>query len=189
MICIIALRHNFGGQPVTVKGKVKFFNETKGFPAANAVLGTTYGSPGGGNFSMPDLRGRFLFNLDAGGSNRLSNVLSSTTLGATGGAQQVGITQANLPNVNFAVSGITLSNVVGSATSNITTSDSLNGGATAVQLNTVAGTGFNMQTNTNFDVTSNVTVSSQGSAASGGSGSALGIVPPAMGINCMMRIA
>jgi hypothetical protein len=31
---------------VSVTGKVKFFNETKGFMAANAVLGTTYGQSG-----------------------------------------------------------------------------------------------------------------------------------------------
>jgi microcystin-dependent protein len=69
------------------------------FPAAAAVLGTTYGNPGGGNFTVPDMRGRTIAGLDAGGSNRLSGQMSSSTLGATGGQQQVSIAQNQLPNV------------------------------------------------------------------------------------------
>jgi microcystin-dependent protein len=62
--------------------------------------GSRNGNPGGGNFTMPDLRGRFFFNLDAGGSNWLNSVISSSsTLGATGGGQNQTIAQANLPGV------------------------------------------------------------------------------------------
>jgi microcystin-dependent protein len=156
------------------------------FPAANAVLGTTYGNPGGGNFTMPDLRGRFFFNLDAGGSNRLNGVISSSsTLGATGGGQNQTIAQANLPNVNFSVSGINLTNGAITGTLNVGTTGSSDN---AVLLGNVVAAGINI-TQPNLSLSSAVSVASQGSAASGGFGSALPTVPPAMGINCMMRIA
>ncbi len=156
------------------------------FPAANAVLGTTYGNPGGGNFTMPDLRGRFFFNLDSGGSNRLSSVISSSsTLGATGGGQNQTIAQANLPNVNFAVSGISLTN--GAITGTMSTTNVIGGNDNAFDVGT-SGVTANI-TSTQLSLSSAVSVSAQGAAASGGSGTALPTVPPAMGVNCMMRIA
>src|SRR6185312_7709532 len=84
------------------------------FPAANAVLGTTYGNPGGGSFTMPDLRGRAIAHLDSGGSNRITVAggnFDGTVLGNAGGAQNKSVTiaQANLPSVSFTVSGISLS--------------------------------------------------------------------------------
>jgi microcystin-dependent protein len=157
------------------------------YPAANAVLGTTYGNPGGGNFTMPDLRGRFFFNLDSGGSNRLNSVISSSsTLGATGGGQNQTIAQANLPSVNFAVSGITLTN--GNLLGNVNSVNSNGGSANGISVGT-----YNEANTWNFtggnNLNSNVSVATEGSAASGGSGAALTTVPPAMGVNCMMRIA
>lgn len=59
-------------------------------PIAALALGTTYGNPGGGLFTMPDLRGRFFFNLDSGGSGRITAAggnFDGTVLGGTGGAQ------------------------------------------------------------------------------------------------------
>jgi microcystin-dependent protein len=171
-----AFRHNFGGQPVTVQGKVKFFNETKGYPAANAVLSTTYGNPGGGNFTMPDLRGRFFFNLDASGSNRL-NLISSTTLGGAGGSQSQTLVAGQIPQLSFTPSGT----ISGSQTLNGVFvasggTDNINvGGVESFQNVTVNGSSF----------TFNGSSTSIGSA----SPSAVSTIPPAMGVNCMMRIA
>jgi microcystin-dependent protein len=165
------------------------------FPAANAVLGTTYGNPGGGNFTMPDMRGRFPFNLDSGGSNRLSGVISnSSTLGATGGAQNQAIAQANLPSVNFAVSGV----ANGTPNGNIAPLGVIvDPGPTFIVdytfTATAGGTDFmgvaGLSSATSGNLPFSVPVASQGSAASGGSGTALPTVPPGFGVNCMMRIA
>jgi microcystin-dependent protein len=154
------------------------------FPAANAVLGTTYGNPGGGNFTMPDLRGRFFFNLDSGGSNRLNTAISSSsTLGGTGGGQNQTIAQNQLPNVTLGVSGDGTSVAVnpssgsfvitggGSLGNAYTAGNPVNGGSATFPVNNVA---------------SHLTVDSiNGNVTQ----QALTTVPPAMGINCMMRIA
>lgn len=149
------------------------------FPAANAVLGTTYGNPGGGNFTMPDLRGRFFFNLDAGGSNRLSSVLASTTLGATGGSQGQTLSASNIPSLS---TSYTPQGSIGgsySFSSWNTAGLGLSGGGASGQINTftVPGSSFNFA-----GTPATITVGS-------GSPSAVDTVPPAMGVNCMMRIA
>lgn len=162
------------------------------YPALNAVIGTTYGNPGGGNISAPDLRGRTMAGLDAGGSARITVAggnFDGTGLGNAGGAQNKSITiaQANLPNVNFTNSGITLGDTghthgVGSSASFITDEANFAG------LSLSAGGNIGKRSATNSSTTG-MTVSAQGSAASGGSGSALtpAIVQPTMVINVMMR--
>jgi len=161
------------------------------FPVASAVLGTTYGNPGGGNFTMPDLRGRFFFNLDSGGSNRITVAggnMDGTVLGNAGGAQNRTLAQANLPNVNFNVSGISLTNGAGTLNGNAATNT--NGATNAFALGGVTLPAASLGGLVgNFSLQTNVSVATQGAAASGGSGTALATLPPAMGINCMMRIA
>jgi microcystin-dependent protein len=174
------------------------------YPAANAVLGTTYGNPGGGNFTMPDLRGRAIANLDAGGSNRITVAggnFDGTVLGNTGGSQNrtasTTLAQANLPNVNFNVSGIALTNGASTLNTNVSTAAPSAaftgicvGGVTNANVSWNGGGGLNI----NFNLNTNVSVASQGTAASGGSGTAatsaaFSTLPPIMTINCMMRIA
>ena len=73
------------------------------YPAASTVLGVTYGNPGGGNFAMPDLRGRFFFNLDSGASNRITVAggnIDGTVLGNAGGAQTRNLTAAQIPQLS-----------------------------------------------------------------------------------------
>lgn len=73
------------------------------YAALYAVLGTTYGSDAGGNFTLPDLRGRVVAGQDdMGGSsaNRLTNQtggLNGDTLGATGGAETHTLTATQMP--------------------------------------------------------------------------------------------
>lgn len=72
------------------------------YPALYAVIGTIYGSDAGGNFTLPDLRGRVVAGQDdMGGSsaNRLTNQtggVEGDTLGATGGAETHTLTTAQL---------------------------------------------------------------------------------------------
>lgn len=78
------------------------------YPALFTQFGTTYGNPGGGNFTMPDWRGRILPGIDQG-TNRISGYFANT-LGATGGAQNqaISIAQANLPSTNFSSAGFSI---------------------------------------------------------------------------------
>ena|SRR3990167_2707721 len=63
------------------------------YAALYAILGTTYGSDAGGNFTLPDLRGRVVAGQDDMGgtsANRLTNQsggVDGDVLGATGGAE------------------------------------------------------------------------------------------------------
>jgi hypothetical protein len=68
------------------------------------------------------------------------------------------------------------------------TTNSSGGSNNAFNVGSITVAGENI-TQTNLSLSSAVSVSSQGAAASGGSGTALPTVPPAMGVNCMMRIA
>lgn len=72
------------------------------YAALYALLGTTYGVDSGGNFTLPDLRGRVVAGQDdMGGSsaNRLTDQtggLDGDTLGDTGGAETHTLTEAQL---------------------------------------------------------------------------------------------
>lgn len=152
------------------------------YPAANLVLGTTYGNPGGGNFTMPDLRGRFFFNLDAGGSGRITSAggnFDGTVLGNTGGAQSRNLSSNQIPQFSFTPSGAVSSSVSGG----------IWGGQTEITGATIAG-GGSQSWPTNA---SNISVSSSfaGNSISIGNASPnqVPMIPPAMGVNCMMRIA
>lgn len=74
------------------------------YPALYAVLGTTYGSDAGGNFTLPDLRGRVVAGQDdMGGSsaNRLTGQtggVNGDTLAATGGDEIHALLAAQIPN-------------------------------------------------------------------------------------------
>jgi microcystin-dependent protein len=159
---------------------------TATYPAASAVLGTTYGSPGGGNFTMPDGRGRVFAHLDSGGSGRITAAggnFDGTTLGTAGGAQNKTLTStAQLPSYTPA----------GSVSSSFSNSSSF----FVVAGDPLTGTGSNvafapLNTTTTFDyaVTVTGTVASTFSGTPIGSSSPFAIVQPTMVINWMMRIA
>lgn len=71
------------------------------YAALFALLGTTYGAGDASTtFNLPDCRGRVRAGLDnMGGSSaaRLSTVFTSTSLGQTGGAQQITLTSGEIP--------------------------------------------------------------------------------------------
>ncbi len=167
---------------MTVKGKVKFFNETKGFPAANAVLGTTYGNPGGGNFTMPDMRGRFFFNLDADGSGRITSAggnFDGTVLGNAGGTQSRNLSASQIPQLSFTPSG-TIGGSQSFANNLITggPGSTIDVGGNPVDWgNTLTVQG------------SNFTFTGNAGTVGNASPTQVAMIPPAMGINCMMRIA
>ncbi|WP_162928333.1 tail fiber protein [Sphingopyxis terrae] len=79
------------------------------YAALFAVIGTTYGAPDASTFNLPDLRGRVVAgrDVDQGGyAGRLSTP-NSQTLGASGGAQDMTLTEAQMPAHTHNLSGST----------------------------------------------------------------------------------
>ena len=54
------------------------------YAALFAIIGTTYGNPGGGNFNVPDLRDRTICGVSAGNSKNLAQGIGANTVTPTG---------------------------------------------------------------------------------------------------------
>ncbi len=78
-----------------------------GFPLLFAAIGTTHGiGDGTTTFNVPDLRGRVVAGLDnMGGTDaaRLGGIVTSTTLGSSGGIKEHALTEAQMPPHTHAV--------------------------------------------------------------------------------------
>jgi microcystin-dependent protein len=124
-------------------------------------------------FGVPQLNGRATVMRDSVGSTLTATTCTDpASVGTNCGAQTTTIAQANLPNVAFTVSGITLTN--GNPTVHVDGSATFIGGGTSI-----AGSGRNSSTDaTQPSVVTAVSVATQGSAASGGSGTALTNIQP-----------
>jgi microcystin-dependent protein len=153
-----------------------------------ALVGTRFGSGDGSTtFNIPDLRGRAPFGGDAMGGSAANRItvaggnFDGTVIGGTGGAQNKTIAQGNLPNVNFTVSGITLSDPGHSHSYSGPTANIANGTAPT----TISAGVFGLTTSSD---TTGITIATQGTAASGGSGTAVPIIPNALILNYLLRI-
>lgn len=151
-----------------------------------SVIGTTYDPTGstcdGTHFAMPDGRGRGFFGKDNMGgvaANRLTNMPGSlcagNVIGGAGcGAQNYVLNQANLPNVNFAVTGT-------AAAQTLTQNKfGISNGTIGADPNflTTGGSSLGM-TNASSAVT--------GNAASGGIGSPTITIPPLQVVNKIVK--
>lgn len=147
------------------------------------ALGTTWGPASGGNFTLPDFRGIVLAGADNMGGSAAGR-LTGYSIGTTGGdqSQSFSVAQANLPNVNFTVSGITLNDP--GHTHTIPESENPTGGSGGA-----SSTTQQVATLTSSNSKTGITITSQGQAASGGSGTAISIsdVQPTAAINYMIR--
>lgn len=142
------------------------------FPTLYANLGTIWGPASGGNFTIPDLRGRAEFGRDLAGSNRITAAggnFDGTVVGNVGGQQNYTLAQANLgTSWNFPISG-SISSVT--ATSNVgvgTGGDTPNIEALMVA-NTPAATNVNLTANAP-GANLQIGASLSGNASSAGSG-------------------
>jgi microcystin-dependent protein len=167
------------------------------FPAANAVLGTTWGSPGGGNFTMPDHRGRKAASLDAGGSGRISVAggnFDGTVLQG-GGAQNQTLSTAQIPVITPSVSGASFSgNAITPSLNQFTGFLNTSGGTQANVLGGGGGPG-NVMGSTNSWIFGQMTVSFTPSGSVGvsmnsfGSGGSHPTIDPTIMCNVIMRVA
>lgn len=77
------------------------------FPTLFGIISTTWGPAGGGNFTIPDLRGRATFNRDSSGSARITVAggnFDGTAIGNVGGQQNRVVGQGNLTNFSLVIS-------------------------------------------------------------------------------------
>ena len=143
------------------------------------------------NIALPDARGRAIVALGDMGTTATTDLTSTyygtdpTVLGARGGAQSRTVAQANLPSVNFSVTATgtgsgTTSSVGGSNFGLFSGTNALASGGNTI--NNVADAGSNVLS---------VTVSSvsvTGTAASGGSGTALSDVAPGISMTLYIKL-
>ncbi len=156
------------------------------------LTGTAHGvGDGSTTFNLPDIRGRTVFGQDNMGGTTASRITNAgsgvvgTTIGATGGAQTHSIVQANLPNVNFTVSGITAAITNGDVTIPVKSNGASSGAGASSAQGSVDGGTNSLAANSG---TIGVNITAQGSAASGGSGTAFNTLPPAIILPFLVRI-
>ncbi len=147
------------------------------------LVSTRYGiGDGTTTFNVIDLRGYLIGcqdNMGGSAANRITTAgsgVDGTTIGASGGAQNVIVAQANLPNVNF-----TVTIGAGQGSHQHTVHDYNQSEATT-------GAGTNAGTLSSGASALATLPAMSGTAASGGSGTALNKMPPTMILPCLLRI-
>jgi Phage Tail Collar Domain len=146
-------------------------------------------------FNVPDMRGRSPVGADCMGyvasGNACAGNLTATYYGSnpgapgqTGGSQDYTFLQANLPSVNFTVSGITLNDpghthspTAGNFVQNLNSSG------------VYATGGLGSFAPTTASATTGITISSQGHAASGGSGTPIPNIQPSVTTDYIIKVA
>jgi microcystin-dependent protein len=156
------------------------------YAALFAIIGTTYGIGNGSTtFNLPDMRNVSVVGLgNMGGTSRgLISLSGANTVGAQLGAESATLVQGNLPNVNFTVSGITL-NDPGHG-HNFLQPAGL--GSTAVASSGARQEVAPPAASVITPNTTGITIATQGSAASGGSGTPVEIVQPSIVLPYIVR--
>lgn len=158
-----------------------------------ALYGVTYGvGDGSSTFNLPNCTGRALVQLDAS----QSVVTGATSIGLAFGSNLKTIAQANLPAVNFTVSGISLNDPghghpwKGSTSGN---ADDNSGGLRFDFQNQFDAAAFNgVPTGTAGQQiggnTTGISIATQGVAASGGSGTGLSVTQPGIVVNYVIKL-
>ncbi len=155
------------------------------YAAYFSMVGTTYGAGDGSTtFNVIDKRGRVSAGKDDMGGSAASRITTAgssvdgATLGASGGAQNVTVAQANLPNY-------TLPNTLG-VSGSVSISGGIYGGSDTIQKPGSGGGGS--MPGTASAISASFSGSITGSVTSGGSGTALNKMPPTVIVNYILRI-
>lgn len=135
--------------------------------------------------TLPDFRGRVLAGLDDMGTtsaDRLSDILTSTTLGSSGGAETVALTQANLPAVSFPVNIPAGQGLHGHGTSATLYSGSPSNRHSGIEPGTLLSGPYSIS------ISANTLPAMYGTASSGGSGTAFTIVQPTSVVTLYIKL-
>lgn len=167
--------------------------------SASGVTATVFpwgNGDGSTTFNVPDLRGRTFAGADAMGGSAAGRLTAGPTPAIAAGSQNVTLSQANLPNVSFTNSGITVSTPTGTISG--TGTAAVTGGGSII---TSSGTGANLTGGGGVYGQNAVTIAGssysfsgaaqsigQGSAASGGSGTALSVLQPTLTVNYIIKV-
>lgn len=161
------------------------------FPWGNGDGSTT--------FALPDLRGRAVAGADAMGgvaASRLTSTyygVSAAAPNAAGGSQSATVAQANLPSVNFNVSGIALTDPGHSHIAPDLGHQTPNGSGSNIAVTAYAGppATYTQDVSTQTSTTG-ITIKNvggvQGAAASGGSGTPLPTIQPTLTANYIIKV-
>jgi len=142
-------------------------NLTTTYPSLSSALGTIWGNPGGGQFALPDLRGRAEFGRDSGGSGRITAAggnFDGTTVGNTGGQQNKVIATSNMPpdpgHVHTGIFMVNSSSITtaGNITATGATTALTTGGSAATITTTSATTGLSTGANNPLPTLSNAAI-------------------------------
>lgn len=178
-----------------------------------AAIGTTYGAGDGSTtFNLPDLRGRAIFGKDNMGGSTASRLTSAggidgTTLGATGGAQTVTLSESNLPSHSHSFTGTSVTTSSNSHTHTYQDAyfaENFSGGTGGnSRYGTSAGTDndnsfyWRTSSNTHSTSASNIstgstahthTVTAEGTIGNTGSGTSFGVVNPGIVMNYIIKL-
>lgn len=155
------------------------------YPGLFAAIGYTYGGSSG-TFALPDLRGRARFGRDNMGGSAASRVTTAgssvdgATLGASGGSQNVTLTQSQLPtSIGSAASSTTIAVDGGSANA----FQAVKALAFAVAYPGSAFVAPSASVNTTYTVTATTTTTLSNSSG----GNAHANMPPAMMLNALIK--
>ena len=158
------------------------------------AIGVTFGNPGGGNFNLPDSRGRFLAGADNMGGSA-ANRLTGYTVTSTGGAQAITLSTGQLPAHNHAITDPGHNHGVTDPGHAHPVAPGINANGYLFDVSS-GGTGYgtgpsqkNTATTTGSQVTGvSINTNTTGiSTQNAGGGSSVTIVPPTLAINHIIR--
>lgn len=142
------------------------------YPDLFAAIGTTWGSPGEGQFNVPDGKNKFLLGAS-----------TDNPLGTTGGAFTQTIAQSNLPEATL---DFTATNSYAPGTIDINQGDIATTGGSATGVEAIGAGTYTNGTGTQPTVTL-PDYTPTGTVALGGSGDALDTTPPFIAVNYLIK--
>ena len=160
------------------------------YAALFAMISTIYGAGDGSTtFNIPDLGGRVVAGTEASASRLTSGGSGCTgnSLGSVCGAETVGLSQGNLPNVNFSASGLSVSTTITNGSGVVTGATTVNEmlrGTPAAGQSQISNIWRDGSTNT-LSLSSSGTT---GSVPSGGSATPVNKQPHTIVLNKLLRV-